>query len=329
MEAEEKTVTLWQKEVSFMKRSLVPVKGFIKNISPFNSKDDMPSALLITKKLLAFFLCYLAGIFLAEGLVIGGLFLCGRNFLKGEMFSDNVMMLLKLYGMIILIAVCILYWKLVVKRKLNEIGITKNISGWFMGAGMGVVLIITAVSAIMVTGTIEFSGFSANFNITMLLMLGGYTVQGAAEELLSRGLVFCSLKDKVSLPAAVGASADAFALPHMGTLCSFEAEYIFPGVLCLILISCVFSLLTLRTKSIWAACGLHSMWNFCLSCILGLDLSGSEGSCAVINMRTSGKNLFNGGRYGIEASIITAAVLAAAAVLLWHMYKRNNTERQA
>ena len=115
----------------------------------------------------------------------------------------------------------------------------------------------------------------------------------------------------------------------MGTLCSFEAEYIFPGVLCLILISCVFSLLTLRTKSIWAACGLHSMWNFCLSCILGLDLSGSEGSWAVINMRTSGKNLFNGGRYGIEASIITAAVLAAAAVLLWHMYKRNNTERQA
>ena len=71
------------------------------------------------------------------------------------------------------------------------------------------------------------------------------------------------------------------------------------------------------------------MWNFCLSCILGLDLSGSEGSWAVINMRTSGKNLFNGGRYGIEASIITAAVLAAAAVLLWHMYKRNNTERQA
>ena len=114
------------------------MRGFIKNISPFNNKDDMPSALLITKKLLALFLCYLAGIFLAEGLVIGGLFLCGRNFLKGEMFSDNVMLLIKLYGMIILIAVCILYWKLVVKRKLNEMGITKKISGWFMGAGMGV-----------------------------------------------------------------------------------------------------------------------------------------------------------------------------------------------
>ena len=41
-----------------MKRSLVPVKGFIKNISPFNNRDDMPSALLITKKLLAFFTSY-------------------------------------------------------------------------------------------------------------------------------------------------------------------------------------------------------------------------------------------------------------------------------
>ena len=32
-------------------------------------------------------------------------------------------------------------------------GITKNISGWFIGAGIGVLLIIVSVSAIITTGT--------------------------------------------------------------------------------------------------------------------------------------------------------------------------------
>jgi hypothetical protein len=72
------------------------------------------------------------------------------------------------------------------------------------------------------------------------------------------------------------------------------------------------------------------VWNFCLCCVLGLNLSGSEGaSTALINIRSVGNNLLNGGNYGIEASIIADIVIAAAAVLLWQIYKKNNTERQA
>lgn len=29
-------------------------------------------------------------------------------------------------------------------------------------------------------------------------------------------------------------------------------------------------------SNIWIACGLHSIWNFILYCIMGLSLSGSE-----------------------------------------------------
>lgn len=305
------------------------LKTFLKKISPFNNRTDMPSVLLVLKKVFAFYLCYWAGIFLAEGLVIGGLFACGKNFLRGEMFSDDVMMLIKLYGMIIVIAVSVLYWKLIEKRKLHEMGVAKNISGWFIGAAAGILLLIVSVSAIMVTGTIKFDGVSTDFNITMPLMLGGYIVQGAAEEFLSRGVVFQGLKGKVSLPVAVSANALVFTLPHLSTLGGSEPQFIISGVINLAVISCLFSFITLRTKSIWAACGLHSLWNFCLSCVIGLNLSGSEGSTSVINMHTEGANLLNGGIYGIEASIITNAIIAAAAVLLWYSYKKDNTERQA
>ena len=307
------------------------MKKIIKNISPFNNRTEMPAAMLVVKKLLMFIICYWAGLLLAEGAVIGAMSACGKNFMQGEMFSDSVMNLLKYYGMIVILGVSVLCWKLTEKRKLSEMGVTKHIGGWFIGALIGVGLLAVCVAAIALTGSIRFDGLFTDPDVLMiLLMLGGFIIQGAAEEFLCRGLVLCSLRDRVPLPVAVAASTLAFIYPHWSTLREFEPQYVFSGLLCLVVISCVFSFLTLKTKRIWAACGLHSVWNFCLSCVLGLNLSGSEGASTVlINMRSVGNDILNGGVYGIESSIITDIVIAAAAVLLWQIYKKNNTERQA
>jgi len=304
------------------------MKGIIKNLSPFNNKTDMPAAMLLVKKLLAFFLCYWAGLLIAEGVVIGVMFACGKNFMQGEMFSDTVMDLLKYYGMIVVLWVSVLYWKLTEKRKLSEMGVTKHIGGWFVGALIGVGLLTVCAAAIMLTGSIRFEGLSKGTSTaTLALMLGGFIIQGAAEEFLCRGLVLCSLRDRVPLPAAIAASTLAFVYPHWSTLRDSEPKYIFSGVLCLAVISCVFSFLTLRTGSIWAACGLHSIWNFCLCCVLGLNLSGSEGaSAAFIDMRSVGENLLNGGAYGIEASIISDIIIAVFAAVNGYMALCKNKE---
>ncbi|MBO4678776.1 MAG: hypothetical protein J5626_03825, partial [Lachnospiraceae bacterium] len=79
----------------------------------------------------------------------------------------------------------------------------------------------------------------------------------------------------------------------------------------------VLSVLTLRLKSIYAACGLHTVWNFILYNIMGLNLSGNDiKTSAIFDMRTVGTNILNGGDYGVEASVITAVVLTAALVLM-------------
>lgn len=307
------------------------MRKFIKNISPFNNRTDMPAAMLVIKKLLAFILCFAAGTLLGNAVVIGAMIVGGKKFLQGETFTESTMELLGLYAMAGMIAASVLYWKIIEKRNLSEMGVTKHIGGWLIGALIGVGLLAVCVAAIMITGSISYEGLSKDTNIPMLmLMLGGFIIQGAAEEFLCRGLVLCSLRDRVPLPVAVVAGTLAFIYPHLSTLREFELLYVFSGLLCLVVISCVFSFITLRTGSIWAACGLHSVWNFCLCCVLGLNLSGSEGaSTALINIRSVGNNLLNGGNYGIEASIIADIVIAAAAVLLWQIYKKNNTERQA
>ncbi|MBQ9898687.1 MAG: CPBP family intramembrane metalloprotease [Ruminococcus sp.] len=298
----------------------------IKNISPFNSKTEMPAAMLVTKKFLAFILCFAAGTLLGNAVVIGAMIVGGKNFAQGETFSENTMELLGLYAMSGMIAASVLYWKLIERKKLSEMGVTKHIGGWLIGALIGVGLLTVCVAAIMLTGSIRFEGFTRNPNIAMiLLMLGGFIVQGTTEEFLCRSLVLCSLKDRVPLPVAIAVSTLAFIYPHWSTIRGFEPQYVISALLNLVLISCVFSFITLRTKSIWAACGLHSVWNFCLSCVLGLELSGVEGSStALIKMKSVGENLLNGGKYGIEASIITDIVIAVLAAVTGYMAIKKN-----
>ena len=138
---------------------------------------------------------------------------------------------------------------------------SNHIEGWLIGALIGVGLLAVCVAAIMITGSISYEGLSKDTNIPMLmLMLGGFIIQGAAEEFLCRGLVFGSLKDKISLPVAIGASTHVFILPHMGTLMGSEPMFVILGAANLAVISCVFSFVTLCTKSILAACGLHSIY---------------------------------------------------------------------
>ncbi len=304
------------------------MKNFIKNLSPFNNRTDMPTPMLAVKKLLAFMLCFVAGTLLGNVVVIGAMVAGGKNFSQGETFSESIMEMLGLYAMIGMILAGVLYWKLIEKRELSEMGVTRHIGGFFTGALIGIGLLFICVAAITLTGSIRINGLSKGTDIPMLaLMLGGYVIQSSSEEFLCRGIVLCSLRNRTSLFTAIAASTIAFIFPHLGSLSASEPEYVLAGLLNLIVISCVFSFLTLRTKSIWAACGLHSVWNFCLSCVLGLNLSGSEGaSTALINMRTVGANLLNGGNYGIEASIIADIVIAALAVATG--YLAINKDRQ-
>lgn len=178
--------------------------------------------------------------------------------------------------------------------------------------------------AIVLTGNIEYHGFFENADILMIILLiGGFIVQGATEEILCRGIVLHALKDKTSVWIAIAVSTIMFIMPHWASLFAGGTIYGVIGVANLVLISIIFSLLTIRFKSIWAACGLHSFWNAVLYCILGLNLSGNDETVtAIFNMQSVGKNIWNGGEYGIEASMVTTVVLIFSAALIWYIGSR-------
>ena len=297
------------------------MKQFLKNISPFNNRTEMMTSLFVVKKILAFWVCYIAGLFIAEGVVILLHFAFGKNMLVGDVFDAQTITLIMYYGYIIMAGIALLYWKLIEKKSLSEMGLTKHFGNYFIGAFIGVILLALSVVAIVLTGSIKYYGIFENVDIVMILLLfGGFIIQGATEEILCRGIVLHTLKEKTSIGIAIAVSTILFIIPHWSSLFAGDVIYGVIGVANLVLISVIFSLLTIDFKSIWAACGLHSFWNAILYSVLGLNLSGKDEKVAsIFNMQSVGKSIWNGGEYGIEASIITTIILAFAVALLWYM----------
>ena len=288
------------------------IKEFIKNISPFNNRTDMPKLLYVIKVILIFWVFKFGAELVGEGIVLAIHFACGKNPLQGEMFGDITITLITYYGYGVMIGIIILLWKLFQRKTLTELGFARPAWSYFAGAGVGALLLLVSVALAVLTGAVRYNGVFRNIDTAMVfLMLGAFIFQGAFEEVLCRGIVQ-QLLQKKSIPVAVGVSTALFTIPHIGNM-DFSAPAIaVTAVINLILISVIF-----RFKSIWAACGLHSIWNYILYSILGLNLSGNdEINAAVFDMSSVGDNILNGGKYGIEASIITTAVLGAAAIAL-------------
>ena len=238
------------------------MKQFLKNISPFNNRTEMMTSLFVVKKILAFWVCYIAGLFIAEGVVILLHFACGKNMLVGDVFDAQTITLITYYGYIVISGVALLYWKLIEKKNLSEMGLTKRFGNYFIGAVVGVILLVLSVAAIVLTGNMEYHGVFENVDILMILLLfGGFIIQGATEEILCRGIVLHALREKTSVWIAIAVSTVLFIIPHWSSLFDGGTVYGVIGVANLVLISIIFSLLTVGFKSIWAACGLHSFWN--------------------------------------------------------------------
>ena len=70
------------------------IKQFIKNISPLNNRTEMPIILYIIKVIIIFWFVKFGAEIIGEGIVIAICFTCGKNPLRGEMFSANIMMLM-------------------------------------------------------------------------------------------------------------------------------------------------------------------------------------------------------------------------------------------
>ncbi|HDK7155130.1 TPA: CPBP family intramembrane metalloprotease [Clostridium botulinum] len=303
------------------------MKEIMMMINPFKEDvGNIPKELYVIKKLLAFIVVFISSKIIAEAIVILGLATAGYDFLQGEIPSKDSMTLIKYYGYSIHLVITILYCKFIEKRSLESMGIVKKkiAKSYFLGTGIAVILLCIIFVLCVFSGAVVYYGKDNDINIILILAyLGGFIIQGAMEEIMCRGFLMNSLLYKIPTNIAILISSAMFAFPHFFALFQSNTIVAIVGIVNLLLFSTVVSLLMIKYNNIWVSCAVHSIWNFILSIIIGINLSGSNSTSSVFKFSANeNMELLSGGKYGIEAGLICTIVLILFVIVLGRKVER-------
>ncbi len=149
--------------------------------------------------------------------------------------------------------------------------------------------------------------------LLVILVIPAWVVQGAAEEVLTRGWLLPLLTVRHGPGIGLVASAMLFAALHV----------LNPGVTPLALLNLflfgVFAAwYALREGSLWGICGCHSAWNWALGNLLGLSVSGMSVGGSLLHLQLEGATSLTGGAFGPEGGWgVTLSLLLALGVLIF------------
>jgi membrane protease YdiL (CAAX protease family) len=203
------------------------------------------------------------------------------------------------------------------RRGLADIGL-----GWPPGsarnlliglvAGIAAALLVLlppliARAAVMERDPAQASGWPSLLFITILLIFGA-----VSEEMLFHGYAFQLLVSKFGVYATILPVSILFAIAH-----SRNANLSWLGLINTFGFGIVLGYAMVRTGDLWTAIGIHFGWNWMLP-LFGVNLSGFTMGVTGFSMRWSVGDLWSGGQYGPEGSLLTCGVIV---VLLVYLHK--------
>jgi uncharacterized protein len=187
------------------------------------------------------------------------------------------------------------------KRDLKSLLLTVSIKNTLIGFLIGTVIMLVFAFLTFSAGFIDFK-FQG---ITMDFLWGFifYLFVAAAEEIVFRGYMLTNLRDRYSSRNALIISSILFGLVHIG-----NDHVTITGIATISFGGLLMGIVTLKTKTISTAIGLHWSWNFVQGNVFGLSVSGLNESGIFIPKRLS-TELMTGGDFGAEGSLITLTLV--------------------
>ncbi len=234
-----------------------------------------------------------------------------------------------LYSLFFLIIVNVFLWvKFFERRPFHTIGFTKDnaLRKYLFGFTSGFILNLTVIALLAIFGSIDVSSESNTEMDTyviggVLVFLLGYIIQGASEEILTRGWMFQVIGARYKPWLGVLITSIIFSIMHLGN----DGANIFAAIN-IFLIAIFLSLFVMKDSSIWGACGFHSAWNWTLGNVFGLSVSGTRDKTSLFDLTTKGNELLTGGQFGVEGSIVlTFLLIGSIFLLIRYLIKKGDT----
>ncbi len=269
-------------------------------------------------------------IFMYGGSLMGSLatvplFLALRNIPLFFNNKDLLSLLITLFSFAFISLLVFFRVKVIEKRSFSSIGFNKN--NWLKKYSLGF-LIGLAMMSIIVLILLPFGYITIEKNpiqpvgvsaiASVLVILFGWIIQGATEEIVTRGWLLNVLSTKYNIGVGLLISSTLFGLMH---LTNPNVNYI--AVINIILVGLFYGLYVIKTNDLWAVCGMHSAWNFAQGNIFGFKVSGLDVSVgSLIDLNLVGSDFVTGGIFGPEAGITATFILLASIGILLFIDKK-------
>ena len=269
-------------------------------------------------------------IFMYGGSLMGSLatvplFLALRNIPLFFNNKDLLSLLITLFSFAFISLLVFFRVKVIEKRSFSSIGFNKN--NWLKKYSLGF-LIGLAMMSIIVLILLPFGYITIEKNpiqpvgvsaiASILVILFGWIIQGATEEIVTRGWLLNVLSTKYNIGVGLLISSTLFGLMH---LTNPNVNYI--AVINIILVGLFYGLYVIKTNDLWAVCGMHSAWNFAQGNLFGFEVSGLDVSVgSLIDLNLVGSDFVTGGIFGPEAGITATFILLASIGILLFIDKK-------
>lgn len=223
-------------------------------------------------------------------------------------------------------AMILLVWlwvRLYEKRPFSSLGFERKRALWLYGRGL-LIGLLTFLGTIGLMAPLGYlapeagdpakSGLAALGSV-LLILVPGWLIQGAAEEVLTRGWMLPVLGTRYHPWVGILLSSLFFAVMH-----ALNPNLSVLAMVNLALYGLFATLYALREQSLWGICAFHSAWNWAQGNLFGFQVSGQDSSVGTLfNLMETGPDWFTGGAFGPEGGLVTTIVLAlsSALILLW------------
>ena len=147
--------------------------------------------------------------------------------------------------------------------------------------------------------------------VVLVFVVGLLAVGAIGEELMMRGYGFQILLASCGTWATIIPVGIVFAWLHTGNP---NATWL--GIANTAGFGVLFGYAFVRSRDLWLPAGLHFGWNVTLP-LFGVNVSGLRMKMTGHEMVWSAGNLWSGGDYGPDASVLTSVIMIVLAVYLW------------
>lgn len=182
-----------------------------------------------------------------------------------------------------------------------------------IGIAVGSVMILLSMVILNALKVYEYKQnieFSDNAISNLAKTAVFFMVLALFEEIMIRGILYTGFRSVMGFFATIIVTTLIFVIPHLKN----KGINIF-SVTSLILAGVILNLLREYSGDIWMPFGFHFAWNF-FQGIIGYNVSGDNEMIAIYKVTAGGKCYLDGGRFGIEASVITIGIIMTGILLL-------------